>query len=490
MRGLTIFFDALLRRKQSVHGIAVALFALGMTLCGCTRPGVDGAPYDIVVSGGRVMDPESGLDAIRNVGIRDGRIAAVTAEALDGMRVIDASGHVVAPGFIDLHVHGQTDYSFTFMIRDGVTSGFELEVGTADVERWYRERAPGQRANYGVSIGHIPIRMLVMNDPGDFLPSGVAKSEPATDEQVEAMRQRIADGLDQGAVAVGFGTAYTPGASLEELDTLMAVAAEYGASAHIHVRSGLDGLREAVASAERTGAPLHIVHANSSGALETPEFLAIIDDARAHGQDVTTEAYPYGAGQTRIESALFDDWESWDDERFGIHQWVATGERLTRESFARYREQGGGIIIHDRPEEMTRAAIESPLTMIASDGGIGGGRGHPRGSGTFSRVLGRYVREERVLSLMDALRRMTIEPARRLEGYVPQMKQKGRLQEGVDADITVFNPETVLDKSTYENAAIPPDGIPYVIVNGVIVVDRGHLVPNVRPGRPIRKTSP
>ncbi len=459
----------------------VALFAFALALSGCTPP------YDIVLAGGRVMDPESGLDAIRNVGVRDGLIAAVTEDALDGTRVIDASGLVVAPGFIDLHVHGQTDYSFTFMIRDGVTSGFELEVGTGDVEGWYREREGGQRANYGVSVGHIPTRIIVMNDPGDFLPAGAAKNEPASDDQIEEMRRRISEGLDQGAVAVGFGTAYTPGASLEEFEAMLSVAAAHGASAHIHVRGGLDGLAEAIETAERTGTALHVVHANSSGGMETPAFLARIEEARARGQDVTTEAYPYGAGQTRIESALFDDWESWDDEQFGIHQWVATGERLTRESFAKYREQGGVIIIHNRPEAMTRAALENPLTMIASDGGIGDGRGHPRGSGTFSKVLGHYARDENVLTLMDALRRMTIEPARRLETYVPSMKNKGRLQAGADADITVFNPDTVIDKSTYEDAAVPPEGIPYVMVNGVLVVDEGELVRNARPGKAIRK---
>lgn len=469
-----------------VNRIVVALFACALALSGCSQPGSQ-APYDIVLAGGRVMDPASGLDAIRNVGVREGLIAAVTEDTLEGTRVIDASGLVVAPGFIDLHVHGQTDYSFTFMIRDGVTSGFELEVGTGDVEGWYRKRQGGQRANYGVSVGHIPTRIAVMNDPGDFLPAGAAKNEPASDEQIEAMRRRIREGLDQGAVAVGFGTAYTPGASVAEFETMMAVAADYGTSAHIHVRGGLDGLDEAIDTAARTGTALHVVHANSSGGMETPAFLARIEEARAGGQDVTTEAYPYGAGQTRIESALFDDWESWDDEQFGIHQWVATGERMTRASFATYREQGGAIIIHNRPEAMTRAAIESPLTMIASDGGIGNGRGHPRGSGTFSKVLGHYVREEGVLTLMDALRRMTIEPARRLETYVASMKNKGRLQVGADADITLFNPDTVIDKSTYENAAVPPDGIPYVIVNGVLVVDDGELVENVHPGKPIRK---
>lgn len=465
----------------------LAVTALGLALSGCTPPETEPAPYDIVLANGRVMDPESGLDAIRNVGIREGSVLAVTEDELDGERVIDASGHVVAPGFVDLHVHGQTDYSFTFMIRDGVTSGFELEVGTDDVDGWYREREGGQHANYGVSVGHIPVRMAVMDDPGDFLPSGPAGSDAATEEQIEEMQRLIREGLDQGAVAVGFGMAYTPGATLEEFEAMMSVAAEYGAPAHIHVKSGLEGLAEAIDVAAKTGAALHVVHANSSGGMETPEFLAMIEEARERGQDVTTEAYPYGAGQTRIESALFDDWETYDDERFHTYQWTATGERLTRETFARYRQQGGPVIIHSRPEEMTRAAIESPLTMIASDGGMGDGRAHPRGSGTYSKVLGKYVREEGVLTLMEALRKMTIEPARRLETYVPAMKKKGRLQVGADADITVFNPDTVIDQSTYENAAVPPEGIPYVMVNGVLVVDEGELVESVRPGQAIRK---
>ena len=267
---------------------------------------------------------------------------------------------------------------------------------------------------------------------------------------------------------------------------MLRLAAEQGTAAHIHVRSGLAGLSEAIESATRTGASLHVVHANSSGTSATPAFLAWIEEARAAWQDVATEAYPYGAGQTRIESALFDDWETWDDDRFKIHQWAETGERLTRETFAQYRAQGDSVIIHNRTEEMTRAAIESPLTMIASDGGIRNGSGHPRSSGSYSRVLGKYVREESVLTLMDALCKMTVEPARRLEARVPAMHDKGRVRGGADADLTVFDPATVIDRSTYTDATIPPEGIPYVLVNGVLVVDGGELVPGVRPGRAVR----
>jgi N-acyl-D-aspartate/D-glutamate deacylase len=442
--------------------------------------------FDIVLVEGRVMDPETGFDAVRNVGVRDGRIEAISTQALSGERVIDARGLVVAPGFIDLHVHGQSDESFSYMVRDGVTTAFELEVGTGDVARWYAEREGGQRANYGVSIGHIPVRMIVKKDEGEFLPSGPAKDEPATEEEIEEMARRLEEGLDQGAVAVGFGWAYTPAASREEIERMLQVAADHGASAHMHVKEGVAGVNEAIEAAGRAGASLHVVHANSSGGAEITEFLARIQQARRAGQDVTTEAYPYGAGQTRIESALFDDWESWDDERFGIYQWAATGERLTRETFAKYRQQGGRIIIHDRTEEMTRTAVASPLTMIASDGGIENGAGHPRSTGTFSKVLGKYVREEGVVSQEDALRRMTIAPARRLEAYVPAMRNKGRVKIGADADITLFDPETVIDTSTYIEPTLTPEGIPYVIVNGVLVVDGGELVPDAKPGRPIR----
>ncbi len=442
--------------------------------------------YDLVIEGGRVMDPESGTDAVLHVGVRDGRIEAISEAPLGGARTIAATGLVVAPGFVDLHEHGQTEEAYALMVADGVTTAFELEVGTGDVAAWYEEREGGQIVNYGVSVGHIPVRMALMDDPGDFLPSGPGGDGIASEADIAEMAARIEEGLAQGAAAVGFGTAYTPGATMAEVETMFRVAAEYGASAHIHVRGGLAGLVETIETAARANVPLHVVHVNSSGGAQTAEFLRVIEQARAEGQDVTTEAYPYGAGMTRIESALFDDWQTWTDERFSDFQWVATGERLTRETFGRYRETGGSVIIHDRTEEMTLAAIESPLTMIASDGFIENGRGHPRTSGSYAKVLGRYVRDMGAVDLMDALRRMSLEPARRLAARVPAMNNKGRLRVGADADITVFDPETVIDRSTYMDATLTSEGMEYVLVNGVPVVDGGERVLDVRPGRAVR----
>jgi dihydroorotase len=299
------------------------------------------------------------------------------------------------------------------------------------------------------------------------------------------MESILRKGLADGAVALGFGSAYTPGATMAEIERMFRVAAEGGASAHIHIRGGIAGLHETIQAAANAKAALHIVHVNSSAGDELDQFLSAIQAARARGQDVTTEAYPYGAGMTEIQSALFDNWASWPDARFSLHQLVSTGERLTRATFEKARKTGGTVIIHGRSEEQTRAAVASALSMIASDGFIENGRGHPRTSGTYAKVLGRYVREEKAIGLMDALRRMTLEPARRLERRVPGMARKGRIRVGADADLTVFNPDTVIDRSTYEDATIPSAGIPFVIVGGQVVVDRGEIAA-ARPGRAVR----
>ena len=458
-----------------------------LALAACSAPPAPAADtYDLVIANGRVMDPESKLDAVRHVGIRAGRIQAISEIPLQGTKVVDAANHVVAPGFVDLHEHGQQEESYAMMARDGVTSAFELEVGTSDVAAWYDARKAGQIVNFGVSVGHVPARMKVLGDPGKgLLPAGIGGSGTATDAQMADMEAILKKGLAEGAVAVGFGSAYTPGAALSEIERMFRVATGGNASAHIHMRGDITGLQETIAAAKAAGAALHIVHVNSSAGDQIDQFLAAIRAARDAGQDVTTEAYPYGAGMTEIQSALFDDWKTWPDERFGLHQLVRTGERLTRATFAKARVEGGTIIIHGRSEAQTRAAIASPLSMIASDGFIENGRGHPRTSGTFAKVLGKYVRDEHTLGLMDAIERMTLMPAKRLERRVPAMSMKGRMKIGADADFAIFDPRTVIDRATYEDASIPSAGIPYVIVGGELVVDGGRIT-SARPGQGIR----
>ena len=448
--------------------------------------------FDIAISGGRIIDPDSGLDSISNIGIKKGTIAEISNATLDAEETIDATGKVVSPGFIDLHCHPQDYEIFEVQARDGVTTTLELEVGTDDIDSFYKKWEGKSPINYGASIGHIPSRMKVMNDPGVFVPSGDAARREATEDEIEGMKTLIRLGLEKGALAVGFGIDYTRAASRWEIIEMFKVAAEYSASCHVHLRgkghkepsSSIEALEEVIAATAITGAPLHVVHINSTGLKAVPKLLNMIEGARSQGLDVTTECYPYSAGMTKIESSVFD--EGWEDH-YGITvndlMWPETGEYLTPETFAEHRETGGWVIAFSIPEDALNAAVVSPLTMIATDSIIEAGKGHPRTAGSYSRVLGRYVRQSGDLSLIDALAKMTIMPAQRLEQRAPAFKKKGRLQTGSDADITIFNPNTILDMSTYTEPVKAPIGVEYVLVGGIPVIHNSKFEQGSTPGR-------
>jgi dihydroorotase len=423
----------------------------------------------------------------------------VSADPLTGRDTIDARGLVVAPGFIDLHRHGHGDRSYQRAVRDGVTTVFEIEVGPPDVERWYRLMGPARLINFGVGAGHVGARMQVLGDRGFMLPTGLGRGA-ATPEQVNEILRVIEAGLAAGAVAVGMGVSYTPGASPEELTAVIRLAAKHGAVVMAHLGNGVPRLRAALDSVAAAGASLHIAHINSTAGDDIRAWLDVLTDARARKVDVTAEVYPYTASASLIQSALYDGWEQRPDEWFARLQWAATGERLTRETFAKYRAAGGSVISHSNTEENLRVGIAHPLPMFGSDGGrdLEDGPTHPRAAGTFARILGRYVRDEKVLTLGDALGRMTIEPARRLEARVPEMRDRGRVRVGAFADLTVFDPATVIDRATYTEAGEYSAGIQHVLVNGVPVVREGELndkgeiygqrvfVGLPMPGRPIR----
>ena len=452
--------------------------------------------FDLVIANGRVMDPESGLDAVRNVGITAGKIRAISEAALTGKETIDAKGLVVAPGFIDLHEHGQEPRNYQFQAHDGVTTSLELEVGTGDVDAWYAQREGKSLINYGVSIGHIPVRIKVIGDPSDFLPNGDAAHKPATPEEIAEMRKQMEQGLQRGALAVGMGINYTEAASHEEILEMFRAAAKYHASVHVHLRyagllepqNGLAGIEEVIAAAATTGAPLHVVHITSMGLAATPQLIAAVEGAQKQGLDVTTESYPYTAGSTRLDSAIFDPgWQARQGITFHDLQWTDTGERLTAETFEKYRKQGGSVVVFSIPEADVRIALANPIVMVASDGSrITGAKVHPRGQATFSRVLGHYVREEKVLDLMTALRKMTLMPAQRLEKHAPMFHNKGRIRVGADADITIFDPARIIDKATFDEPLQYSEGIEFVLVNGVAVVKNGKLVDGIFPGKAAR----
>jgi N-acyl-D-aspartate/D-glutamate deacylase len=485
---------------------AVFCFAISAFIPGVSHS-QRAAPLDVVIVGGRVLDPETNLDATRTVGIRDGRIVSISAAGVTpaARDTVNAKGLVIAPGFIDLHAHGQDSVNYSYLARDGVTTALELEIGTYPVAPWYAHRAGKALINYGVSVSHPGARRATMD--GDSTAEGSAVlahdghfvRDALPRERLPELERRLDAGLDDGAVGIGMGINYTPAATREEILHAFQVAAKHRAPVFVHLRSaGLDeaaggivGLQEVLADAAATGAPLHVVHVTSMGLGNTPVLLTMIDGARARGLDVTTEAYPYVAGATYLQSAIFDPGFQ---QRMGITYndilWTPTGERLTAETFAANRKVGGLVVIFMIPAAAADQAYRTPHVMVASDAGFdvvnGHVAGHPRSAGTHARILGVYVRERHVLSLMDAVRKMTLLPARRLETLVPGMKRKGRVQVGADADLTIFDPSTVIDRATFENAVQPSAGIPNVLVNGKFVVRDAHLVNGATPGRAVR----
>ena len=468
------------------------------------RPATEAGALDLVISGGRVMDPETGLDAIRNVGVVDGRIAAVTDEALEGAEAIDANGLVVAPGFIDLHAHGQDPVSARLQAADGVTTALEMEIGVFPFAEWVATREGQAIINFGATVSHPGARIMVVDgikalhwptlteEESATLDAGMGVYADLGEEQIGEVIDLLEQELTEGGLGIGFGITYTPGASRLEILRTFEMASARGVPAFVHLRgrdSGgtLGAFQEAIANAAITGASLHIVHMNSSSGELAPITLGMIRGARERGIDITTEAYPYTAGSTRIESAAYDAWENNPDADFSRLQWAATGERLTTETFRQYRATGGWVIAHGRTEEMNEWVTAQPDVMVASDGiPFLYGPAHPRGAGTYARVLGHYVRERGALSLMDALAKMTIQPARRVEGTAPVMARKGRVQVGADADLTLFDPETVIDRSTYSDGDEPSAGIVHVMVEGQFVVRDGEVLEGVFPGKAIR----
>lgn len=446
----------------------------------------DNSDFDLVILHGRVIDPASGLDERRHLGIRRGRIAQVSKTELRAARTIDARDLVVCPGFIDPIAHGQNLENDQIQAQDGVTTRLQIESGVLDQDEWHAANAGRRMLNFGASVGHAGVRRRVMGER--------AVESAATDEEIARMAKMIDEQLAAGALAVGFGLEYQPGASRKEVFEMFRVAGRHRAPCTAHVRYGtlqddasaFAAVQEIVANAQVVGVGAHIHHVPSMALRTTPEVLAFLAAAASSGLDVTSDFYPYTAFGTGIGSEVFaPGWQ----EKFGLRyedlEWAKTHERLTAETFEKYRREGGMVIAHGIPEDAVRAAVRGP-SMIGSDGGLSEGVGHPRSSGTYARVLGRYVRELGLIRLPEAIAKMTILPARRFDARCPALRRKGRLAIGADADITIFDPKEVQDRATFAEPARPSVGFRWVLVGGVPVVAAGRVQPDARPGKGLR----
>jgi len=391
-----------------------------------------------------------------------------------------------------------------------------MEGGVWPVDRFYALREGKALINYGGTVSHICVRVKIktgidcpdlMGEESGADPSADASSEdaqtpfyePASEADMAAILKAIELGYEQGGLGVGFGIEYTPGVGRQEVYNIFKHAADYQAPMFVHVRrrpvEAAPGMaiavaQEIIANAAVTGAPLQLVHVTSTALGDAPTVIEMIEKAQQKGLDITTEAYPYTAGSTSLGSALFDDgWrKAFGNVDYNVLQWTATGERLTEETFHKYRKEqpGGTVVLHVIPEEVASYAIGHPVVSIASDGMPWTTSGeHPRGAGTYGRVFGKYVRQEGALDLMLAVRKTSLMPALRLQEFVPSMKHKGRIQKGMDADITVFNPDTVIDNATFTSPMQYSTGFEHVLVGGTFVVRNADFVEGALPGKPI-----
>lgn len=463
---------------------------LFITLILCLLPFVSVAEeeYHIVIKNGTIFNPSTEHELTGfNIGIKDDKILRITKEDISGKEEIDATGLVVSPGFIDLISYDPNSVGIRLKVLDGVTSNLAMHGGTEDAEQWYRGWSKsGVLTNFGASS-------FITRQRWPIVGYGV-DTEMTKKGDIKRLVEDVRRNIEAGALGISFSFEYVPGIK-HEVIPLLNLAKEYNVPTFYHLRysdgdRGLEGVEEVIEYGKETGTIIHIMHINSTGGtFHMEEALEMINKARETGLDITACVYPYNFWATYIDSARFrPGWQ----ERYRITyedlQIGGTDIRITKDTFDKYRTQHLLVAAHgSMPEEELIMALKDPHIMIGSDTIIEpSGNNHPRGAGTYSRLFGKYVREEKVLSTMDAIKKVSYLPAKRMESIAPQMRYKGRIEIGSDADITIFNPDTIIDRSTVKDTTLPSVGVEYVIINGVIVKDKNGIVEGISPGRPIR----
>ncbi len=481
--------------------------------------------YDLVITNGRVMDPETKYDAIANVGIRDDRIVTITKEKIAGREVIDATGLVVAPGFIDTHFHWTRPIGYKLALRDGVTTAMDLEAGVYGprVDEWYRMHAGRSQVNYGTASGHEFARIKVMQNlpDADLLdaPYSVVKGrgsgtkwfeKVATLEEGNRMLALIDEGLRQGALGVASTVGYIPGATAREMFEVQRVGANYGRPTSVHLRytpgtvtTEPNGAQEILANAVALDAPAVINHFNNPGWQMVQELLVSL---RRQGHNVWGEIYPYAAGQTTINAAFVKP-ENWVEKLGNKYEETMqdplSGEFYTLEKYKQVLAAAPAtqIVLYKMSPDAIPDWCRLPGVVYASDAMMlpGGWDDEPRWDTPYDRIPNTHPRlagthgtclriaREQGIPLMQILAASSYNPAKYLgnSGLVA-MQMRGRLQKGMVADITVLDPRQVRDNSTYAQGTLPTTGIPFVIVSGTVVVRDSKVLKDVNPGQPIR----
>ena len=488
--------------------------------------------FDVVFKQGRVIDPETKLDAIRDVGITGKKIISVSTEPLKGKVEIDAKGKILGPGFIDLHVHGVNVPTFWMQAFDGVTTALELEAGGFPIKKAYANAAKlNLPLNYGFSASWVGARLSVADGIKDLDGSletatkyfGWPKwSKLLPPDQSQAVVTLVEQEMLDGGMGIGVVTGYAPDTNREEYVALATLAAKYDVPTYTHLRTkntsepngAVEGFIELLGVAAGTGARMHICHINSTSLRKIVDVIPLIVKAQGKKLLVTTEAYPFGAGSTVIGAPFL---RPENLPQVGIKSsdiyYLQTKERVandTRLSEIRSQDPGGLIVVHyldeKKPEEMKfiDTAVLFQDTMIASDAmpfAINGKEikeevwplpeqaySHPRTAATFTTVISRYVREQQSMSLIDVFRRGSLLPANLVATASDQAKYKGRIQPGMDADIIVFDLSKVEPRADYENPRQPSQGMDYVMVNGKFVIRDGNLLKDSRPGEALMST--
>ncbi len=553
--------------------VVVLASALAAAACapGSSGDGDPGGSYDFLVRNARVVDGMGNPWYRADVGVRGDRIAAVgDLEGRPADRVVDAAGHALTPGFIDLMGQSSTvlltdPASAESKLRQGITTYLSGEGGSAAPQSGTTQPEPlatpdgdsiawrsygeyfdileerGIALNVIHTVGATQVRRIVL---------GEEDVEP-TPEQMEEMRALVGRAMEDGAVGVSTSLIYPPAifATTEELVELARVAGEHGGGYFTHLRNEsfavLEAIREALAIGDGAGVPVHVYHLKAAGEENWPlmgRALALVDSARDAGIDVTADIYPYvrngiglgsfvhprhyRRGEEAFRARLSDegyrreirreiettaDWENW--YRWVGMDWDAVLLVTVPEGFPRelvgmsvaeaarhlgrdpwttffYLVEAGGTSVNPRSmnEEQKWAALRRPWVMIDTDASpvnpATADASHPRAFGAFPRVIAKYVREDRVIELEEAVRRMTSLAANRLGLY-----DRGRVAPGMHADLLLFDPERLRDRATFQDPMRYAEGIDYLWVNGVLTIDDGVLT-GARGGRPLRHRPP